>query len=193
VNRNFNFSYFESDYLTSGLTVPFLARAHCSHGVRVYRDIPCCSVQVQTVKSLFRYEYIRFFICILAVQLTVGPWPLFQFLSPIHRGRTPWIGDQPVAGSTYTQNNTNTIQTSMHWVAFEPTIPSFERAKTVHVLDRAAAVQAANFMSTNFFCSTTIWNVATPLQTFYTTFLILYCYTCDCFITWTISVMYPYF
>jgi hypothetical protein len=25
-----------------------------------------------------------------------GPWPLFQFLNPIH-GTTPWTGDQPVA------------------------------------------------------------------------------------------------
>jgi hypothetical protein len=28
----------------------------------------------------------------------------------------------------------------MHQVAFEPTIPVFERAKTVHVLDRAVTV-----------------------------------------------------
>jgi hypothetical protein len=28
----------------------------------------------------------------------------------------------------------------MPWVGFEPTIPAFELAKTVHVLDRAATV-----------------------------------------------------
>jgi hypothetical protein len=28
----------------------------------------------------------------------------------------------------------------MPWVGFEPTIPEFERAKTVHALDRAAIV-----------------------------------------------------
>jgi hypothetical protein len=28
----------------------------------------------------------------------------------------------------------------MPWVGFEPTIPAFERANTVHALDRAAAV-----------------------------------------------------
>jgi hypothetical protein len=28
----------------------------------------------------------------------------------------------------------------MPWVGFEPTIPVFERAKTVHALDRAAIV-----------------------------------------------------
>jgi hypothetical protein len=39
---------------------------------------------------------------------------------------------------TYTQNKRT--QTSMLRVGFEPTIPVFERAKTVHALDRAAAV-----------------------------------------------------
>jgi hypothetical protein len=31
----------------------------------------------------------------------------------------------------------------MPWVGFEPTIPVFEREKTVHALDRAATVSAA--------------------------------------------------
>jgi hypothetical protein len=44
----------------------------------------------------------------------------------------------------YTQKNTTTeqthTQTSMYWVGFEPMIPVFERAKTVHALDCAATV-----------------------------------------------------
>jgi hypothetical protein len=40
--------------------------------------------------------------------------------------------------AAYTQNNRT--QTSMPRVGFEPTIPAFEWAKTVHVLDRAATV-----------------------------------------------------
>jgi hypothetical protein len=36
-----------------------------------------------------------------------------------------------------------TTQTSMPWVRFEPTIAAFERAKTVHALNRAATVIAA--------------------------------------------------
>jgi hypothetical protein len=35
---------------------------------------------------------------------------------------------------------THTHQTSMPWVEFEHTIPTSERAKTVHALDRAATV-----------------------------------------------------
>jgi hypothetical protein len=42
--------------------------------------------------------------------------------------------------ATYTQNKRT--QTSMPWVGFEPTIPAFERAKTVHALDLLATVIA---------------------------------------------------
>jgi hypothetical protein len=58
--------------------------------------------------------------------------------------RTPWTGDQPIArplpthGTTQTQNKRTQI--SMPRVGFEPTIPAFERAKTVHDLDGPATV-----------------------------------------------------
>jgi hypothetical protein len=35
----------------------------------------------------------------------------------------------------------------MPWVGFEPTIPVFERAKTIHALDRAATVIGAMWIS----------------------------------------------
>jgi hypothetical protein len=44
----------------------------------------------------------------------------------------------PTHRTTQTQNKRK--QTSMPRVGFEPTIPAFERAKTVHGLDRAATV-----------------------------------------------------
>jgi hypothetical protein len=74
----------------------------------------------------------------------VGPWPLFRFLNLYIVGSTPWKGDQPVARPLPTHRTTQTQnkckQTSMPWVGFEPTIPEFERAKTVHALDHAATV-----------------------------------------------------
>jgi hypothetical protein len=39
-----------------------------------------------------------------------------------------------------TQTQNKRTQTSMPWVAFEPTPPVFERAKPVHALDRAVTV-----------------------------------------------------
>jgi hypothetical protein len=44
--------------------------------------------------------------------------------------------------ATYTQSKR--IQTSSPQVVFEPTIPVFERAKTVHELDRVATVVGLN-------------------------------------------------
>jgi hypothetical protein len=83
----------------------------------------------------------------------VGPWPLFQFLNPYTVGRTPWTGDQPVARPLPTHRTTQTqnkrTQTSMPRVRFEPTIPVFERAKTVHPLDRAATVIGSNNNNNN--------------------------------------------
>jgi hypothetical protein len=73
----------------------------------------------------------------MALQPIVGPWPLFSFLIFYTVGRTPWMGDQPVA-RPQTQNKRT--QTFMLQVGFESTIPVVEPAKTVHALDRAANV-----------------------------------------------------
>jgi hypothetical protein len=93
------------------------------------------------------------FSCFLSIYLSIylsvalqplGPWPLFQFLNLYTVGRTPWTGDQSVARPLpiyrTTQTRNKRTQTSMPWMGFEPTIPVFERAKTVHALDRVATV-----------------------------------------------------
>jgi hypothetical protein len=46
----------------------------------------------------------------------------------------------PSQGRYLTQTQNKHKKTSMPRVGFEPTIPAFERAKTVHALDRAATV-----------------------------------------------------
>jgi hypothetical protein len=81
----------------------------------------------------------------MALQPFVGPWSLLKFRYLFYTdGRTPWTRGQPFAKplptlrTTQTQNNPT--QTSMPWVGLEPTIPTFERAKTVHALDRAVTV-----------------------------------------------------
>jgi hypothetical protein len=74
----------------------------------------------------------------------LGLGRFFSFLILYTVGRTPGMGDQPAARPLPTHRTTQThnisTQTSMPWVGFEPTIPVFERAKTVHALDRAATV-----------------------------------------------------
>jgi hypothetical protein len=68
----------------------------------------------------------------------------FSFLILYTVSRTSWTGDQPVTGPLPTHRTTQTknkgTQTSIPRVRLEPTIPVFERAMTVHALDRAATV-----------------------------------------------------
>jgi hypothetical protein len=67
-----------------------------------------------------------------------------SFLIPYTLVRTLWTGDQPVARPLRTHRITEThnkrTQTAMPRVGYEPTNPVFERAKTIHALDRAATV-----------------------------------------------------
>jgi hypothetical protein len=68
----------------------------------------------------------------------------FSFLIPYTVNRTPWTGNQPVTRPLPTHRTTQTqnkrTQTSVPRVGFEPMIPVFERAKTVHAVDRAVTV-----------------------------------------------------
>jgi hypothetical protein len=97
--------------------------------------------------GLFQSSVFSLNVC-LSVYLWIyspcGPWPLFQFLNVYTVGRTLWAVDQPVAKLLPTHRTTQTQnkrrQTSIPSVGFEPTIPVFERAKTVHALDRPATV-----------------------------------------------------
>jgi hypothetical protein len=81
----------------------------------------------------------------------LGLGPFFSFLILYIVGRTPWTGDQPVARPlpmhrTPQTQNKHTIHTSMASVAFEPTIPAFERANTIYILDRPATVIGVHFI-----------------------------------------------
>jgi hypothetical protein len=73
-----------------------------------------------------------------------GPWPLFQFLNPLYSRMDSLDGGSASRKAvTHTQTQNIRTQTSMPRVEFEPTIPAFKRAKTVHTLDRAANVIGA--------------------------------------------------
>jgi hypothetical protein len=62
---------------------------------------------------------------------------LGQSVGPIGR-RISLSQGRYLHSTTQIQNKCR--QASMSWVGFEPTIPVFERAKTVHALDRTATV-----------------------------------------------------
>jgi hypothetical protein len=75
-------------------------------------------------------------------------WAVAAFISTFTMlytdGMTPWTGDQPVARllSTHMTAQKQNKRTQIHMprVGFEPMTPVFKRARTVHVLDRAATV-----------------------------------------------------
>jgi hypothetical protein len=68
----------------------------------------------------------------------------FSFFIFYTVSRTPLTGDQPIPrplpAHRTTQTQTKRTQTLMPRVGFEPKIPVFERAKTVHAIDRATTV-----------------------------------------------------
>jgi hypothetical protein len=72
-----------------------------------------------------------------------------QFFNSKTVGRTPWMGDQPVARLLPIQTQNKHRQTSMSYVGFEPTIPAFERAKTVDASDCAATVTGRGWLLSN--------------------------------------------
>jgi hypothetical protein len=80
----------------------------------------------------------------MPLQPFVGPWPLFQFLNPIHSRQDSLGGGSarrkalPAHRKTQTQNKRT--PTSIPRVGFKPTIPLSERAKTAHALDRVTTV-----------------------------------------------------
>jgi hypothetical protein len=86
----------------------------------------------------------------MALQSFIGHGRFFSFLILYTVCRTPWTGDQPVAGPLPTRRTTETQnkrkQTFMPRVVFETMIPVLERAKTVHALDRAATVIGLRFI-----------------------------------------------
>jgi hypothetical protein len=92
--------------------------------------------------------YLSIYLGLYSPLLDLGRF--FNFLILYTVGRTPWTGDQPVTRPLATHRTTQTwnksTQTSMPRVGFEPPIPVFERAKTVHALDRMVIVIGeANF------------------------------------------------
>jgi hypothetical protein len=112
----------------------------CSHFLSIYLSI-YPSVRPPIHPSIHPSIYLSIYLWLYS---PCGPWPLFHFLNPLTVGRTSWTGDQsaarpkPTRRTTQTQNKCK--QTIMPWVEFEPTIPVFERAKTIHALGRAATL-----------------------------------------------------
>jgi hypothetical protein len=84
------------------------------------------------------------------------PWNAlfhFSFLILYTVCRTPWTRDQLVTRPLPIRTQNKHRQTSMPWLGFEPMIPAFERAKTIHALDRAATVIGRTYTGVHHLCT----------------------------------------
>jgi hypothetical protein len=105
----------------------------------VSTDKAVCDVSARGIIILYVFS--------MALPGHAGPRPLIQCRNHFSQsagllGRviSPSKGRYLNTGQQKHRINAYTHQTSMPWVAFQPTIPASERAKTVHALDRAATV-----------------------------------------------------
>jgi hypothetical protein len=72
----------------------------------------------------------------------------FSFLIFYTDGRALWTGNEPASSplpTHRTQTQNKRTQTSISRVGFKPTVPVFERARTVRNLDRAATVMGSGY------------------------------------------------
>jgi hypothetical protein len=94
---------------------------------------------------LYKLSKLEFSVSLSVYGSTALCWTLAAFSdswSFYTVGKNPWTGDQPVARPLPTHRTAQTqsklTPTFMPQVGFEPTIPVFQRAKTVHALDCGA-------------------------------------------------------
>jgi hypothetical protein len=111
----------------------------------IYKVIPYRvfnSPPLDSIPSRINPFYILMSYFFLAIYGSTALVDLARFFS-FSVGRTPRMGISPSQGRylhTEQHKQNKRTQTSMSRVGFEPTIPVFERAKTVHSIDSAATV-----------------------------------------------------
>jgi hypothetical protein len=109
------------------------------HPITVKISIFLCVTNInwKIISPTYLSIYVSIALCWTLAAFSVS-WSLYTV------SWTPWMGDQPFArplpAHRIAQIQNKRTQTSMPQVGFEPTIPVFERAKTVYALDRAATV-----------------------------------------------------
>jgi hypothetical protein len=117
--------------------IPFFVQNTSSDATSKLALVVMC-VHLECDLSLYLSIYLSIY---LRLYSPCGHWPPFQFLNPYTVARTPWTGDYPLAMALPTHRTTQTLnkctQIYMPEVWFEPTIPLFEWAKTVHASERA--------------------------------------------------------
>jgi hypothetical protein len=92
------------------------------------------------ISPYFKHGFLYSYCSHLEHRASVKRFVSLQFLNLRHSVGLLGRVISPSQGRYLTQTQNEDRQTSMPRVGFEPTIPVFVRAKTVHALDRAATV-----------------------------------------------------
>jgi hypothetical protein len=138
----------QATYLTQLILIKFISRCYLTRCIN-YEQLYTTYNIPNLIKKFLSETFINWSMKASELLLwfyspLLGLGCFFSFLILYTVGRTPLTGYQPVARPLPTQRTTQTqnkrTQTSMPRVEFEPTIPAFEQAKTVHTLGRAATV-----------------------------------------------------
>jgi hypothetical protein len=99
----------------------------------------------QYIEKCGKWYSVHSFIHRWLYSLLLGPGLFNSVIFFYTDGRISWTGDQPIARplpthrAAQTQNKCTENDPCL-WVELKPTIPAFEKVKTVHAIDRAAPV-----------------------------------------------------
>jgi hypothetical protein len=102
-----------------------------------------CSLLLYILRGIYYYYYYYYYyycstaLCWALAAFSVS-WSYTQSVKLL--GREISSSPRPLPTHRATQTQNKRTQTSTPRVGFEPTIPAFERAKTVHALDRGTTV-----------------------------------------------------
>jgi hypothetical protein len=132
------------------------------------------TINIRNVRTNFYYDPIV--VSLLYLSMALQPplsdlgrffsvsWSFYTVCRTHGRGISPSQGRYLHIGQHKHRTNAHT---SMPQVGFEPTIPVFERAKTVHALDRAATVIGSRCYGYCKTCDIRVLIVTIPLPSFY--------------------------
>jgi hypothetical protein len=105
------------------------------------------SLSLSIYLSIYLYRSIYLSVCLWLYSPLLDLGRILSFLPFLHSREDSLTGNRPVTrglpAHRTAQTQNRLTQTSMPQVGFEPTIPLFERAKTVYAIDRAATVIGA--------------------------------------------------
>jgi hypothetical protein len=137
--------FFELVHLRVNIDVPKVLEDYRMIKMVLRTNSKTAEVSYHLYLYIYMYKNIFIYHPSMTLQPFVGPWPVSQFRNHFKQtvGLLGWVTSTSQGRYLNTGQNKHKIKLHMHpclRVGFESTIPTFERAKTVHTLHRAATM-----------------------------------------------------